>query len=297
MLEVVLAAGPMALPLWAVLAFSAAMYPLGFLFGVCSECCCSNTSCEGFDLDEAYSFQASPTSEMCNVTAGSGSTALTVPRINVGNGVQEGCKVTGANIPPGTYITERDTDYATQITTLTISNATLGAIDGCVNVCGASGVCGPFSNIPGQGGIYGPYGVGVVDGECGEGSGGFTPRRRRACVRWVCRCYQATEQIGSENPAEWFTVTSTTTIGGPTVNDLNLTDELEAAQFNGSPLEFEVFYYLQGIGIQPGETRCLVWAFVFYAISDYIDRDPSTPRRFITPDDDCYEVDFCDRCN
>lgn len=40
MVEVLIAAGPMALPLWAVLLFSISMYPLGFLFGTCSDCCC-----------------------------------------------------------------------------------------------------------------------------------------------------------------------------------------------------------------------------------------------------------------
>lgn len=41
MLEIIADAGPMALPLWAVLAFSAAMYPLGFMLGApCSSCCC-----------------------------------------------------------------------------------------------------------------------------------------------------------------------------------------------------------------------------------------------------------------
>lgn len=51
MLELIAQVEPMSLPLWAVLAISAAMYPLGFMLGApCSACCCPPCSrCTHFE--------------------------------------------------------------------------------------------------------------------------------------------------------------------------------------------------------------------------------------------------------
>lgn len=59
MLELIAQVEPMALPLWAVLVFSAAMYPIGFLFGTCSECCeaCPGSLCHFHSFD---GFQSRP---------------------------------------------------------------------------------------------------------------------------------------------------------------------------------------------------------------------------------------------
>jgi len=48
---------PTSIVLYLVTALAGGMYPLGFMFGVCSDCCnkCRSDSCEGFDLEEAFS--------------------------------------------------------------------------------------------------------------------------------------------------------------------------------------------------------------------------------------------------
>ena len=46
---------PLALAVQMIAVLAAGMYPVGFMFGVCSACCCSNDTCEGFDLEEAFS--------------------------------------------------------------------------------------------------------------------------------------------------------------------------------------------------------------------------------------------------
>lgn len=230
MLELLADAGPGVLPLWAVVVLAVGMYPLGFLFGACSDCCpgCSNLTCDGFDLDEAY----------------------TPTRV------------------------------------------------------GGSGVCGPFNGRPDRGGQYGPYGTGVAANTCYD-MGNDAPSLRRSCVRWLCRCYESTGQRQidpntgdpySSDPADWYTVASNTVVGGPTTNDLDLPTELEAAQHNGMPLEHSLFIDNGFFDDPDGTPRCLVWVFLFYSLSDYLDNNPATPRRVITPNDDCYEVVACDRC-
>jgi hypothetical protein len=46
---------PVSIVLYLVTALAGGMYPLGFMFGVCSSCCCRSDDCEGFDLQEAFS--------------------------------------------------------------------------------------------------------------------------------------------------------------------------------------------------------------------------------------------------
>jgi len=55
MLELLAQADLMMLPLWAVLLFSATMYPMGFLFGACSECCGGCGRCtRAYDFCQSY---------------------------------------------------------------------------------------------------------------------------------------------------------------------------------------------------------------------------------------------------
>lgn len=240
MLELIAQVEPMSLPLWAVLAFSAAMYPLGFMLGApCSACCgevCSNLTCDGFDLTAAYE---SP----------------------------------------------------------------------------AGNICGIAQHRWDGGDQYGPYGTAAptcdndppaVPTGCEGSSSGW--RRRRSCVRFVCRCYESSgentltesnENPPTFNPDGGYTVTSTTVLGGPTTNDLNLGDELDAATSNGHPLEADVFVNT-GLGdftrAAEGTPFCVVWVFSFYGwVRDCETQVTGFPTQHESRDD-CYTITACTRC-
>lgn len=61
MLELLAQVEPLSLPLWAVLVFSAAMYPVGFLFGACSDCCATCQPCSR--CNQPYNYEDDPCTE------------------------------------------------------------------------------------------------------------------------------------------------------------------------------------------------------------------------------------------
>ena len=56
---------PLGLIVQGIFVLAAGMYPVGFLFGTCSACCCRNDTCEGFDLEEAMSKCRQGAYELC----------------------------------------------------------------------------------------------------------------------------------------------------------------------------------------------------------------------------------------
>lgn len=279
---------------------AAGMYPVGFLFGACSACCeeCSNASCDGFDLDEVYS-RRTPGIEICNVSIASGGTTFTSSNARL----HQGCKITGENIAPDTFITLKT---AGSPITYTFSPPTTGAVNGCINVCGRSGLCGTSTRPSDEG--CGAFGSGASSfDECENDPPAVIPncgnwRRRRSCIRWVCRCYESTGERALDNPNvhEWYEVVSTTVVGGPTTNDLDLGDALQTQQCNGVSVEE---YYLSDTGLgdflseAEGTVGCIVWAFTFFGWTT----DCETPYTAIpTPhvsNDDCYNISPCTRCD
>jgi hypothetical protein len=128
-----------------------------------------------------------------------------------------------------------------------------------------------------------------------------TWKRRRSCIRWICRCYESTGEKGngSQDVAEWYTVTSTTVLGGPTVNDLDLPDELETRQCNGESVEH---HYLQTdlgdfLNGEAGVQGCIVYAVTFYGwVADCETPETGTPTQHESRDD-CFEFSACRRCD
>jgi hypothetical protein len=186
-----------------------------------------------------------------------------------------------------------------------------GPFGPCLTFCGTGGKCGPFSSTsdPDVEGRFGPYGAGAT-------VNGFTfypDDYRRNCVRWVCRCYEGTgkkdlldEDTGDPlfpNPSDWYTVASTTVVGGPTTNDLDLGEELENATGPySSSLERDWLFDYEFWGATEGDIKCVVWAFVFYGLSEFVgicepeSLGPLTVRR-VTPGDNVYFITPCNRCD
>jgi hypothetical protein len=214
---------PLFLLMQGIWLFAAGMYPLGFLFGACSACCdeCQNSTCEGFDLEQAYAL--------------------------IGN-----CGL--ANKSPDLF-----------------------------EGYGPFGGCGGFpQNVP-------------------EGCADATGRRRRSCMRWLCRCYESTGEKSEGNPdiASWYTVVSEEEkiAGGPTTNDLDLSAELDASMA-------ERDLYLSG-GFGPfidmldgplGTRLCLVWAFTFYGHTVDCETTYTGVPSYHESADDCYTINPCGRC-
>jgi hypothetical protein len=106
------------------------------------------------------------------------------------------------------------------------------------------------------------------------------------------------------DPGDWYTVISSDVVGGPTTNNLDLSDALDAATENGRPLEHELFgsgYTYGDFASQPeGYKRCFVFAFVFYGDSNKVPPDRCRwihdPRKTITSRDNHYTINICDRC-
>jgi hypothetical protein len=182
---------------------------------------------------------------------------------------------------------------------------------GCVTFGGTSGICGPFGSLsqigsPAPG--YGPFGS----------QSDYYGTLRRMCVRWLCRCYAGTGKRGQVDPAtdeplftdpyDWYTVASTTEVGGPLVFEGTLTEKLESASSlwggqtapNGfDKLEHDHIFGSLGWDAAQGGTVCVVYAFVFYGESGNPSRGSlclPEPRRSVTPID-LYHVTPCDRCS
>lgn len=239
----VVAADPLSWPLWLVVTFAAGMYPVGFLFGACSDCCCKNDTCDGFDLSAAY--------EQEDIGEGvykSGRCLHTVTGAGAYGTAQTFCK---------RFRDQRPTEF-------------------CVG------------NPPAR----------------PAGCQGNRWVRRRSCVRWICRCYESTGErgAGNENVGEWYTVASTTVVGGPTTNGLDLSQELDSAELTcDSPAISLEDYVIQGeLGAftnQPeGTVGCVIYAFVFYGwVIDCEEPHTGIPDQH-SPRDDCYTIHPCNRC-
>jgi hypothetical protein len=187
---------------------------------------------------------------------------------------------------------------------VTVSPAPEEPIGPCISFCGTGGLCGPYPRQPDRSDqVFGPFGSLDLSNE---------PRRleyRRNCVRWVCRCYEGTGKQGQPlypNPEDWYAVASTTVAGGPTVNNLDLGDALTSNSRYQSELnvEQEVLFSYEDWQAAEGETKCLVFAFIFYGLSeepDFVDLCNLGPtvktRKQITSGDDVYEIVYCNRCS
>ena len=173
---------------------------------------------------------------------------------------------------------------------------------GCVRFCGPSGLCGDFPREP-------------TDENTTFGEDRRHNSLRRMCVRWLCRCYEGTgkkSQIDPEteeplfsDPDDWYTVESTTEVGGPVVFGGTITEKLEAATSNLYGYEKFEHDYLFGVNewqATEGDRFCLVYAFVFYGTSQKAiqDRcnfpDDEAPPGTVTPKD-AYQIFPCDRCS
>jgi hypothetical protein len=292
---------PLAIVSFGIWLMAAGMYPVGFLFGVCSACCCSNTTCDGFDLEEVYGLRTSGT-QVCSVVMAAGATTFTLPNTNTNRRFHEGCRITGDGIAPMTFITNKASGSPL---TFTFDPPTTAAVNGCIRICGRGGMCSVSHEPSGEGcGVFGTGASGFDECEndppdavedCG------TWKRRRSCIRWICRCYASTGERsnGSQDVAEWYTVISTTVLGGPTVNDLDLPDELETRQCYGESVEH---HYLRSdlgnflIG-DAGAVGCIVYAVTFYGwVADCETTQTGTPTQHESRDD-CFEFSACRRCD
>jgi hypothetical protein len=160
---------------------------------------------------------------------------------------------------------------------VTVSPPPAGSVDGCATFCGQSGLCAG----PSRGADAGEFSGGPYGSDAGEMQFYNT---HRMCVRWVCRCYDGTgkkSQVDPEtneplfpDPYDWYTVKSTTEVGGPVVFGGTLTEKLEAAGEVGQQgwgyetLEHEyLFGEVYGNNFWPaeeGDVFCAVYAFTFY---------------------------------
>jgi hypothetical protein len=228
---------PLSLLSLSIWLMAAGMWPVGFLFGACSACCdgdeeCSNLTCDGFDLEDAYTL--------------------------IGN-------------------------------------------------------CGLANRGPEDGEGYGPFGTNANEfGGCNglpqnvpEGCADQFCQRRKSCMRWLCRCYESTGEKGVGNPdkSSWYTVVTEeekNNIGGPTTNDLDLSEELDAATVGGAPLEHVVideFGPLFDLVEGPlGSKKCIVWAFTFYGHRCDCETTFTGVPTYHESADDCYTIVPCARC-
>jgi hypothetical protein len=308
----VVAADPMAWPLWLVVTFAVGMYPVGFMFGTCSACCCSNSSCSGFDLNEAYSTDRMPGSKSyCNLTIAQGATSFQIP--NWAADVHKGCKIVGPGIGPLTFITNVDRDEQTRVATITFSPAAISQVSGCLTFCGSGGLCVDDAN---RFGLFGQNAVGGFVGDdpldqamssCSQNRpaklnncGDFD--RTLSCIRWVCRCYESTGERSLDNPdrSQWYRVISTAVVGGPTTNGKNLGNELDDAVVNidGEELSLQDLQLASSdITLGPdGFGGCLIWVFMFYGWKAACDYNVYGKFFQHEPADDCFTITQCVRC-
>jgi hypothetical protein len=95
---------PLSLLMQGIWLLAAGMYPLGFMFGTCSACCCRNNTCEGFDLDEAFGgVRTQGSRTVCSYSVNG--SVITVPAVFSSFRLfQPGCRVYGQGIPPGAVV-------------------------------------------------------------------------------------------------------------------------------------------------------------------------------------------------
>ena len=176
---------------------------------------------------------------------------------------------------------------------------------GCIRFCGGSGLCGPMPRRPNDEAFAaGPYGAGTANNYDGAGAQGM----RRMCVRWVCRCYEGTGKRGQPeftDPYDWYTVESTTEVGGPVVYGGSLTEKLEAATVNYSDYEkYEhlILFDIENWQAAEGDRLCMIWRFVFFgtttpAIQDTCNFPDDEAEPSTTTAKDVYTIHHCDRCS
>lgn len=198
-------------------------------------------------------------------------------------------------------------------TIVTVDPVPESAPAGCVRFCGPSGLCGPMPRHPNGD----EFGVGPFGADIANNYGGFGAHNmRRMCIRWLCRCYEGTgkkNQIDPEteeplfpDPYDWYTVESTTEVGGPVVFGGTLTEKLEAATSNYFGYEKFEHDWLFGDPNEwqaaEGDRFCIVYRFVFYGTSQKATQDrcnfpdDEAPPGTVTPKD-VWTVSACDRCS
>jgi hypothetical protein len=196
---------------------------------------------------------------------------------------------------------------------ITVSPEPVGEVGDCISCCGTGGKCAPYPSSPANDMVYGPYGAALVD----DGNGnmnvptdeyGVPLNFRRMCVRWVCRCYEGTGKRGQpsfSDPTQWYEVASTTSVGGPTINGLDLVAELESAETSiATKIEHDRLFVHDNWQAVDGEIKCVVWAFVFYGETVYrpaLCERNEEGKRFaswqVTPGDGIYSIGVCNRCD
>jgi hypothetical protein len=119
-----------------------------------------------------------------------------------------------------------------------------------------------------------------------------------------------TEEPEFPDPADWYTVESTTEVGGPVVFGGTITEKLEAAEAAGEEydtLEQEtLFGFPRDWAAEDGERFCLIYAFVFYGSSSNVAPDTCRsldsknsaffPPKLVEPRD-AYQIIPCSRCS
>lgn len=120
---------PLGIIVQGIFVLAAGMYPVGFLFGTCSACCCRIDTCEGFDLEEAFSHRTGG-GEFCpSFTQGPSLLSLSFSPTCFGSGVAGTVQGLGADKGPGPLqsvkLTSGGSGYAKlgrQAPTLTLGN-------------------------------------------------------------------------------------------------------------------------------------------------------------------------------
>ncbi|NDG19766.1 MAG: hypothetical protein EB117_16085 [Betaproteobacteria bacterium] len=185
--------------------------------------------------------------------------------------------------------------FPSSIVTLrvTISPSPAGAVGNCLSFCGSGSICGVQ-----------PPDESYVNDAMFE-----IESRRRNCLRWVCRCYEGTGKKGDPlfpNASDWYTVASTTVVGGPTTNNRDLDADLTNASgllgYEYAPTyEQEWLFETLQWAANEGDIKCLIWTFVFYGTSSEPTPTCETGRigvpKTIEITDDYYSIGWpCDRC-
>jgi hypothetical protein len=103
---------PLSLLMQGIWLLAAGMYPLGFMFGTCSACCCRNNTCEGFDLDEAFGGARTQGSRtVCSYSANGSHITFPASPFFSFPPVAVGCRVFGQGIPQGAVVTSLEDVY------------------------------------------------------------------------------------------------------------------------------------------------------------------------------------------
>jgi hypothetical protein len=141
---------PLSLLMQGIWLLAAGMYPLGFMFGTCSACCnqCRNDTCEGFDLEEAFSCRSAGTAYCPEFTQGPDLLSLLFSATCFGSGAAGEIEGRGADVGAGPLVsasvTEGGSGYARlgrQAPTLSIGNFNTTPADVTISFSQTQGEC------------------------------------------------------------------------------------------------------------------------------------------------------------